>query len=401
MAKMEKFLALLRPGMTVFVPGSSGEPTAALEALAADPRRCDGVRFITTFVPGINRFDLGLLGQQARFTSFFMHPSLRDAHAQGRLELIGLPYSRIPGWLAQQEIDIALAQVSATTQNGQRSLGPAVEFTPLVLGQAKCTVAVSNPMTPWLDGSVAFDSSFFDLVIDGPGPLPTYADPELSPLYRRIGEQVAGLVPNGSTLQVGLGQAPAAVLDALHQHRDLKLHSGIFFDSLLRLVDAGAMASGTPLVSGLAAGSRDFYQRLGAYPDLRLTHVGETHDPDTMAGIPAFFTINSAIEVDLEGNINAQTLNGRRISGRGGLPDYTAAGHASEKGASIIVLPSTNSTGNKSRIVKRVEEITVSGAVIDFVITEQGCARLMGLGAVERAAQIRGLASPQFIPDLS
>jgi len=401
MALMEKLLDLIQPGTTVFVPGSSGEPTAALQALANAPERCDGVHFITTFVPGINTFDLASLGTGANFTSFFMHPSLAAAQTEGRLRLIDLPWSRLPEWLSLQKIDIALAQVSAECRNGQHSLGPAVEFTPMVLAQASEKVAITNACTPWMDGSVALETSLFDLVIEGTHALPGYPDPIINDLYQKIGTQVAQLIPNSATIQVGLGQAPAAALDALHNHRDIRLHSGIFFDCLLRLIDSGVMATDRPLVSGLAVGSRKFYGKLKNYPGIRMIEVGQTHNPETIRKIDNFFTINSAIEVDLEGNVNAQVLGGKHISGQGGLPDFTTAGHESRGGASIIVLPSTNSKGNKSRIVRKVQHLTVPGANIDYVITEHGCAKLKGNNAAERICQLRNVSAPQFADVLS
>ena len=208
------------------------------------------------------------------------------------------------------------------------------------------------------------------------------------------------LIPDSATLQVGLGQAPAAALEALHQHRDLGLHSGIFFDSFIRLIDAGAMDEQKPMLSGLAAGSDRFYERLKSLDRLQFTHVGETHNVTTMLGIPRYFTINSAIEVDLEGNVNAQFLGGKRISGPGGLPDYTAAGHGSIDGASIIVLPSTSSNGKHTRIVRRVEHMTVPGTQIDYVVTENGIARLAGSDTRQRASQIKAIANDAFVDHL-
>ena len=191
MHTMDQFLELMAPGKTVFVPGSSGEPTALLQALAAHPDRCDGVHFIASFVPGINTFDLDSLGPGARFTSFFMHPSLKTARAEGRTRLVDLPYSGLPEWISRQKIDIALAQVSPPGPDQKVSLGPAVEFTPLVLQHAETRVAVCNASTPWLKGSFGLEQSFFDLFIEGDAALPNYRDPEITELYQQIGAQVA------------------------------------------------------------------------------------------------------------------------------------------------------------------------------------------------------------------
>ena len=389
-------LDLIKPGMTIYVPGSSGEPTALLRQLACAPEVCAGVHFITSFVPGINDFDLSTLGAGTRFTAFFMHPSLRHADAEGQVHLLELPYSGIAQWLAEYPIDLALVQVSAEVRSGFFNLGPAVEFTPIVLDNAKLKVAVQNHRCPWLAGSVCWPVEAFDLVIQADTPLPDYADPEPNQVYARIGAQVADLLPNGATLQTGLGQAPAAALNALISHKDLGFHSGVFSDSLLRLLDAGVMDPGKPLLTCVAVGTSAFYPRLADYPGLRFASVSDTHSAENLRAVKRLFTINSAIEVDLKGNLNAEFLKDRRISGRGGLPDFAAAGHQSDRGASIIVLPATDGSGTRSRIVKSLQyAATVAADLVDFVITEHGCAHLNGLNLAARAAAMRSIAAPQ------
>ena len=193
----------------------------------------------------------------------------------------------------------------------------------------------------------------------------------------------------------------AAVLNALHSHRDLKLHTGVFSDSLLRLMDAGSMDLNGPLLTGVAAGSGEFYERLKAFPGIQYAPVTQTHSSEALAGIKCFFTINSAIEVDLQGNLNAEYLGDRRYSGRGGLPDFVSGGHLSAGGASIIVLPSSHSNGTKSRIVKElVKSATVPGHWVDYVITEHGCASLNGKNSKERAAALCAIAAPGLKDEL-
>jgi len=392
-----ELLQLLRPGMTVYIAGSSGEPTKALEILAAAPQRCAGINFITSFVPGINRFDLSTLGQEAQFTMFFMHPSLQTPEAEGRVRLLDIPYSKIARWLQDHPPDLVITQLSASSKRGFFSLGPAVEFMPIVLRNAAQRVAILNQQTPWLKGSVSYPISDFDLALESDAALPQYADPGIDSLYRQMGSLVAGLISNGATFQTGLGQAPAAVLNALHSHRNLKLHTGVFCDSLLRLIDAGSMDLNRPLLTGVAAGSAAFYARLKAFPGIQYAPVTQTHRSEILSGIKRFFTINSAIEVDLQGNLNAEYLGNRRFSGRGGLPDFVSGGHLSAGGASIIVLPSTDSSGTKTRIVKELAKpATVPGQWVDYVITEHGCASLKRKNLHERAAALCAIAAPEF-----
>jgi len=393
----QDFTARLEPGMSVFIPGSSGEPTAALEALALAPECCAEVNFITSFLPGVNRFDLSRLGSKARFTVFFAHPSLKQADLEGRVDTLALSYSQIADWLQDNPVDLAVAQVSSECRHQTVSLGPAVEFTPIVLRQARSRLAVRNRQTPWLDGSPAFSLNDFDDLIEADTLLPSYRDPEPGDVYTRIGLEVALLIPDGATLQTGLGLAPAAVLDALSGHRGLKLHSGACSHSTLRLIECGAMPASSGPLTGVALGDEAFYRQLSGVRQLRYASVLETHSTVALAAIDPFFTINSAIEVDLGGNLNVEFVQGRRVSGRGGLPDFAAAGHASPAGASIIVLPSSDNSGKHSRIVDSLEyETSVPGKYVDYVITEYGCAELKGKSASGRARAIRSVAAPHF-----
>jgi acyl-CoA hydrolase len=393
---------LLKPGMRVYIPGSSGEPSAALKMLAAAPACCSGVEFITSIIPGINRFDFASLGPDARFTTFFMHPSLKQAFAEGRVRILELPYSGIAAWLAANPVDLVIVQLSREARSGYSSLGPTVQFSPIALLDAGTSVAVLNHQTPWLHGSVSYSPSEFDFIMESDTPLPAYPDPAPDPVYDQMGAFVASLIPDGATIQTGLGQAPAAVLDALSGHRNLKLHTGVFSDSLLRLVESGAFQADTPLITGVAVGSGKFYQKLKNFPEIRYEAVTKTHGSDTLARIPEFFAINSAVEVDLQGNVNAEFLNGARISGRGGLPDFAEAGSGSSGGASIIVVPSTDRSGKHSRIVGRLSAgATVEGRHVDYVITEFGCARLKGCSPEGRAAAMTAITAPHLRSSIS
>jgi acyl-CoA hydrolase len=364
--------------------------------LAAHPEHCNDVHFITTFVPGINCFDLSMLGPGARFSTFLPHPSLRQALVDGRLDLIDRAYSEVPEWLDAQQIDLALVQASAEVIDDRFNLGPMVEFTPIVVPRSNSCVAVLNRRTPSLPGSASLDATLFDLVLESDTPLPSYRDPGIERPYQRISQSVAGLIPNGAVLQIGLGQAPAATLAALSNHNDLRFHTGMISDPLIRLVNSGAVANGPSVITAVAVGTESFYANLERHPEFRYIPVTETHSRAVLSSLQRFHAINTALEVDLRGNVNSMFLGGRRVSGRGGLPDFVEAAHDCSNGASIIVMPSVTPDGKRSRIVRSLEvEPTLPGVTVDIIVTEQGTADLRGLDGSRRAAAILQIADPR------
>ena len=212
-------LDLIKPGMTIYVPGSSGEPTALLRQLACAPEVCAGVHFITSFVPGINDFDLSTLGAGTRFTAFFMHPSLRHADAEGQVHL---PRAAVFGALPNGWPNIQLiwrwSRFSAEVRSGFFNLGPAVEFTPIVLDNAKLKVAVQNHRCPWLAGSVCWPVEAFDLVIQADTPLPDYADPgNPTKFTHESAHRWRICFPMGPPCRRGLGQAPRRCAERAHK----------------------------------------------------------------------------------------------------------------------------------------------------------------------------------------
>jgi 4-hydroxybutyrate CoA-transferase len=389
--KPERVASLLRPGMTVFVEGASGEPTALLQALAAAPEASAGVHYVGCRVPGVNLVDPASFHASASLTSFFVFGDIARSHAAGRVRFLPLHYSAIYSYLAALPVDLALIQVTPPDAAGLCSLGPSVHFVPAVLDRARMVVAEINVAMPRPARSVLVPYERLDFVVETEHPLVPLETGPVSEQVQKIGRHVAGLIEDGDCIQVGIGKVPASVLAALHGHKRLRLHGGMVTDEVVDLCAAGALGDMTCCT---ALGSR-VYDWTATRHDLRFAPVSFTHDVRTVAGIERFVAINSVLAIDLFGQADAEMLRGRQVSGTGGLMDFVRGARLSRGGRSILALPST--AGGASRIVPRLDDtdvVSLPRADADIVVTERGVAHLRDKSINERAEALIGIADP-------
>jgi 4-hydroxybutyrate CoA-transferase len=406
----ERLPDLLRPGMTVFVQAASGEPSVLLQALAAAPAASDGVRYVGCFIPGVNRIDPASLHPNARLTSFFVFGDIARSHAAGKVRFLPLHYSGIWGYLTALEIDLALIQVTPPNRAGRCSLGVSVHFVPAALAQAKCAVAEVNAAMPRPAQSYEIPYERLDYVMETERPLVALATGGLTAEVSRIGAHVAELVEDGDTIQIGIGKVPAAVLASLRDRQDLGLHGGMVSNEVADLHEAGVLTGARQsqepgiMVCTAALGGPRVYNWAGRCPDLRFAPVSYTHDVRVLAQLENFVAINSVLAVDLSGQANAETLDGRQVSGTGGLLDFVRGARLSKGGRSILALPSTAGGGGSSRIVPRLgagDVVSCPRADADVVVTEHGVAHLRDKSIDERAEALIAIADPAFRRELA
>lgn len=387
----------LRPGMTVFVPGTSGESLAFAAALKANPAAAAGVRFVGVLFPGINEIAYAGLHPEARQRAYFMMPGFRPDFLDGRVEL--LPVDYLGAWrdLATLDIDLAIAQVSEPDSQGRMSLGICHDFLPAVWARARCKVAHINPRMPRTSSGVSLNPDECDIIVEADAPLVTLAAEAATPPLQQLAAHVAGIVRDGDTLQLGIGRMVTAVLDSLASHRRLALHAGMATEAVLPLLAQGVIDGPGSVSVGVALGGEDFYRRAAEDPRFRFAPVSETHDIRRIAAIDNFVAINAAIEVDLLGQVNCDTLGGQLVAGVGGMPAFAQGARLSDGGRTVFALLSTASRGAVSRIVPQFEAVSLVGAprhVADFVVTEHGVADLRGASLGERAARLIAIAAP-------
>ncbi|MCA0241632.1 MAG: acetyl-CoA hydrolase [Proteobacteria bacterium] len=394
---------LLAPGQRVWLPTMANQSALLVDQLQADPERAAGVTFCGVQFPGIDSFDPLALHPQARQIGGFMTAGLRRGIAQGRAELLALDYLALARHLQHEAppFDIAFAQLTPPDADGWCAPGLSADFTPLVWPRAKRRAAHLNPRLPRLASSFRVHVSELDLAVEADAPLLDFHDPAVGATEARIGAHVATLVRDGDTLQFGIGAVPLSLAAALSGHRRLRFHGGMLPSAVMTLDAAGALDRDAVMTAGLVLGDaalRDWVR--GGKPSLRLTDVTQTHGPAALAALGSttrFVAINSAVEVDLFGQVNAERANGMLQAGAGGLPAFAQGALAAPGGRLVIALPSTARGGTVSRIVPALGDgglVTLPRHLADAVVTEHGVAELRALPLDARANALIAIADP-------
>jgi acyl-CoA hydrolase len=396
----------IRPGDTVVVAQAAAEPLTLTEALVAEADRLGeitvfiGAMWSDTFAPEraprFRYLSYGALGTNGRLAR------------AGRLEVIPVHYSQLE-WLFESgtaRADVALLGL-AQGPDGAFNLGAAHGFALAAARRARTVVAEVNERAPWLPGGELPPDLRLHAVVRTARPLPGQPPAKIGAIERAIGRRVAELVPDGATLQIGVGTVPDAVLEALAGHRDLGLHSGMLTASVLPLVEAGAVTNARkPIdtgvsVVGLLIGDQRLYDHVRGNRAWRLAAPGYTHASTVLARLPGFVSVNAAVEVDLAGRVNAEVAGAAYVGGVGGAIDFMRGAAAAPGGRSIVALPSLSRDGKLSRIVARCAAVTAPAADADLVVTEWGVAALRGVSYEERARRLVAIAHPDHRAELA
>ncbi|MBL6750041.1 MAG: acetyl-CoA hydrolase [Nevskia sp.] len=397
---VEDVPGLLKPGTTMYVPGLSGESLPLYAALKQSPQCAAGVRFTGVHFPGINRSDYLGLHPQARQRAYFMQPNLRPGLADGRAELLPLDYPGIYRDFARRDdIDIMVAQVTPPDADGVCSFGPSMDFIPAVWPRARLKIAHVNPRFPRTRGSFSVKLADFDLAYEADAEILPFASPAADDSIRRLAANVASLVRDGDTVQFGIGKIQSGILEALSGLRRLRVFSGMVSPPLLPLIDGGAIQGAGAVQAGVALGDAAFYERMAKDPSFHFMPVSESHDLRRVASIPNFCAINSAVEVDLFGQVNSDRVGGKLVAGVGGFPPYAIGARLSPGGRSVVALPAATDDGKVSRIAVTLDKNSLTSLGkhdADYVVTEHGVASLGGLSIHARAQALIAVAAPQF-----
>jgi len=334
----------------------------------------------------------------------------------GRADFYPIPLSKAP-WLIKQVFrpDIFVATVSPPDNQGNCSLGISVDYGRSAYEAAKTVIAEVNPNMPRTNGEAIIHADQIDYFIQSQESIYELPQPKITSLEKRLGENVSDLVQDGATIQIGYGAISESITPFLAEKCDLGLHSEMFPESALTLVDQGVLTGARKnlnhgkAVCAFAAGTSKLYEWLRDYDEIELKPFDYTNDPRIIGANSKMTAINTALQVDLYGNIYSDMLGVDQYSGAGGQPDFVTGSQLSPDGLSIIVLPSTAAEGKVSRIVAhpRISSNpqsptlpTVSRFHADYVVTEHGTASLRDKTARERASAILELAHPDFVDEL-
>lgn len=399
---MTDVVSRLSTGQRIFVAGSVNEPTALLDELK-DSTLPDNLHFIQFPLGGYNQTDFTALSPSSQHTTFFMTRHLKNADPE-RLHFLPMQMRAVYDYLSER-VDVVLVQVARDVA-GRLRLGPNVDFLGAALANAAVVIAELNTSFTAPAGCPLIAEQNIDLLIESERQLFELPEPEIDAAATRIGEQVATLIRDGDCLQTGIGAIPAAILKQLGDKNDLGMHGGLIDDSGMALIRRGVLTGANkPLdrgvhVTGMALGSHALIDWLADTPEVLFRSANYTHEVAVIRQLPGFVSVNSALEVDLHGQVNAEVTGGRQISGTGGSVDFMRAARASRGGRSIVAMNATARNGEVSRIVQTVEMVTALRTDVDIVVTEHGIAHLKDLPSRARARALIDIAAPQFRSEL-
>lgn len=338
--------------------------------------------------------------------SFLHSAKLQKAHSHNFCEYLPVNLSQIPIWLEENPVDAALIQVTPPDEHGSCHLGISVDIIHSLIKHAKVVIAQVNEMLPITNGDGTVNVCEIDYFVLSNRPMLEVQSAEGRKEETIIGKYVAELIPNQATIQVGVGRLADRILSSLEGKNHLGIHSGSITDKVVDLIESGVVTNAykeidqNETICTTLTGTKRLYDFAHHNEAIQLKGVEYTHNPAVIAQISQFCSINSALEVDLLGNVNAEQVGKYPVGGVGGQMDFIIGSRLSKGGRSIIALPSTARGGTESRIKLTASSITSVKSEINFVVTEYGIASLFGKTVKERCTELLAIVHPAFKEDL-
>ncbi|MDX1418419.1 MAG: acetyl-CoA hydrolase/transferase C-terminal domain-containing protein [Rubricoccaceae bacterium] len=400
----EEAVAVVESGHRVFVHTAAAAPQRLVAALTDRAPSLRDVEVVHLHTEGPAPYAAAELREHVRTKAFFVGANVRAAVASGEADYVPVFLSEVPALFRRRvlPLDVALVHVSPPDRHGFCSLGVSVDASRAAVETAPVVVAQINPQMPRTHGDGLIHARRIAYGVEVDEPIPEHAPPVLSEGERAIGRHCAALVDDGATLQMGIGAIPDAVLAALTGHRDLGVHTEMFSDGVIDLVERGVITGAQKrvhpgkLVSTFLMGSRRLYDFVDDNPLVAMLDCAYVNDTAVIRRNPRVTAINSAIEVDLTGQVSADSIGTRQYSGVGGQMDFIRGASLSPGGKPIIALPSSTRRGD-SRIVPVLKEgagVVTTRAHVHYVVTEHGVADLYGRTLRERARALIAVAHP-------
>ena len=404
-ARPEAVLDLIGPGTAIVVPLANGEPVAILDALEANADRLDGVVVHQMHALHDRPYLHGVHHGRLDHVSYFLSPVTRPCNQAGTIEFVPCDFSDVPRLLRGSGRPlVVVAAVSPPDRHGYVTLGTNSDYTAALIGHVPFFVEVNAKMPRTFGRNQLHISQLAGWCVSDRDLVciePAAADA----VQARIGALVAERVPQRACIQAGIGAIPNAVLALLHDHRDLGIHTEMFSDGFVDLIEAGAVTGGAKrhrrgkVVTTFCLGSQRTYDFVHENPILELLPVDLVNDPRFIGDEVGFVSINATTEVDLLGQCASETVGGRAWSGSGGQADFARGAMFSPGGKGFIVATSTAKNGAVSRIVAQLSPgsvVTTGRNIVDHVVTEHGVAELRGRSVAERARALIAIAEPSY-----
>jgi 4-hydroxybutyrate CoA-transferase len=407
----EAAAAKITSGQRVFLTGNCSTPQHFLQALVARYQEVQAVEIVQVLDLGAGNYITAEMSDHIRINSLFLSGKVRNLVNQGVADFTPVFLSEIPHLFRSGRLvlDIAVIHVSPPDEHGYCSYGVEVGVTKSAAESAGIVIAEVNPNMPRTLGDSFIHINQIDYFIDVDYKLPEVKPEASSPVQDRIADHIAELIPDAATLQMGIGGIPDAVLRRLTNHKNLGIHTELFSDGVMHMIEMGVITCAAKtrhtgkVVAGFVLGTQVLYDYIHDNPVFELHPTEYVNDPFIIASHDHMVSINSAIEVDLTGQVCADSIGNQFYSGVGGQVDFVRGASRSKGGMTFIALPSTAKNGTISRIVPMLKPgsgVTTTRNDVHFIATEYGVADLYGRSISERVAALVNIAHPNFRDDL-
>ena len=402
----EQAVRKIKNGNRVVLGHATGEPFFLVDAMMDNAENYKDVEIVHMFSLGKAAYCAPEMSGHFRHNSLFVSNQTRECIAEGRGDFTPAFFYKVPELFRDfLRVDVALVQVTPPNEDGYVSFGVSSDYTLGLTRSAKLVIAQVNRDMPWTYGANVVPIEDIHYFVEHDNPIPELPIPKLGEVERAIGRHCASLIEDGDTLQIGIGAIPDAVLHELRGKKDLGIHSEMISDGVVDLVEAGVVTNarkaihpGKSVVTFLM-GTKRLYDYVNKNPDVEMYPVDYVNDPAVIAENDHIVSINSCVQVDLYGEVCSEAIGYKQISAAGGQVDFIRGASIAKHGRSILAMPSTASKGKVSRIVPLLDEgacVTTTRYNMDYVVTEQGIARLKGKSLRGRAKALIDIAHPDF-----
>ena len=405
----EEAVKHIKSGNRVVVGHACGEPSALVDAMVANKEQYENVELVHMVAMGKAEYCLPENEKHFHHNAIFVGGTTRKAVEEGRADFTPVFFHEVPKlWKTTLPVDVALIQVSSMDEHGYFSFGVSSDYTKPAAEAAKIVIAQVNKEMPRTLGDNFIHVSDIDYLVECDRPIIELQPPKIGDIEREIGRHCASLIEDGDTLQLGIGAIPDAVLAFLGEKKDLGIHSEMFSDGILKLIEDGVVTGKAKsfmpgkLVVTFLMGTKKLYDWVNDNPAVYMAPVDFVNHPMVVCKNDNIISINSCVAVDLMGQVASESIGLKQISGVGGQVDFVRGAGMAKNGKAIMAMPSTVK-GKASKIVAFLDEgaaVTTSRNDVDYVVTEYGIAHLKGETLRERARQLINIAHPDFRDEL-